>query len=108
MTVGLLDKLKAGGRRQAADALRKAEKPRAIEIHSVTPVPRDKPEFVRVAFIFTDPPGPYSLQFYEAATGQDAVVAKLPSHAKARYFESRDEARTRVIETEDGEGLWPK
>ncbi len=109
----MLHDILAGGRRKRAEEARKTLKPRSVEIHSITPQPADRPEgrtpdFLRVAFVFLDPPGPYSLQFYEAATGQDAVVGKLPPGTKARYYESRDEAHTRLIETEEGEPVWPR
>ncbi|MDK2971654.1 MAG: hypothetical protein PWP23_1409 [Candidatus Sumerlaeota bacterium] len=89
-------------------AARQALHPRAIEIHSVTPVPAENPRFHRVAFTFKDPPGPYSLQFYEAASGQDALLARLGPGTAAAYYESRDEARMRLIETTAGEPLWPR
>jgi hypothetical protein len=104
----LLDRLFPTRRRRLIEAARAGLRPRAIEIHSVTPVPADRPRFHRVAFVMKDPPGPYSLQFYEAAAGQPAALAPLAPGAAARYFESRDEARTRWIETDTGGVVLPR
>lgn len=98
-------------RRRRADALRKSAAPRLIEIHSVTPQPdggEGPASFYRVAFTFLDPPGPYSIQFFESTPGSAGLVGSLAPGVKARYFESRDGARTRVIETEDGVVWWPR
>ena len=99
----------SAGRRRRAEQLRQSAHPRSIEIHSVTPQPEGSPApFYRVAFTFLDPPGPYSIQFFEAVPDSAEAAGGLPSGAKARYFESHDGARTRVIETEDGKVWWPR
>ncbi len=73
--------------------------PRPIRVHSVTPVPESggAPRFFRVAFEFLDPPGPWSIQFYEAAPGQNGLMETVEPGTRAIYFESEDGARTRVI-----------
>lgn len=83
---------------------------RPIRIHSVVPVPEgsSSPKFVRVAFEFLDPPGPWSMQFYEASTAQADVVSAIAAGASAKFFESEDGARTRVLVLEDGRTLMPR
>ncbi|MCB2155124.1 hypothetical protein KQI84_09575 [bacterium] len=98
------------GRRRQADELRKSAKPRSIEIHSLTPQPDGAgipAPYYRVAFTFLDPPGPYSIQFFESEPDSPDLAKSLAPGVKARYFESRDGAQTRVIETEDGKVWWP-
>lgn len=105
----LLDGANPGAKRRRIERARESLKPRSIEIHSVTPRPSAaEPRFYRVAFIFLDPPGPYSLQFYEAAAGDNPSLERFVPGYKARYYESRDEALVRVMETEDGAILWPR
>lgn len=97
-------------RRSRAASLLKSGAPRRIRIHSVTPVPADTatPQFLRVAFEFLEPPGPWSIQFYEATSAQPELSATLVPGARARFYESEDGARTRVLATEDGKPLWPR
>lgn len=104
----VFQKLRQGARRRAAEQLRHTAKPRVVRIHSLNPQPpgAERPDFVRVAFEFTDPPGPYSMQFYEAPPGQASLDALSPG-AEAHYYESLDGARTRLLETTDGEPVWP-
>ena len=104
-----LDKLFPAARRKRIEEARASLTPRQVEVHSVTAIPSaGSPDYFRVAFFPTDPPGPYSLQFLEVATGQDAILGKLTPGTAARYYESRDEARTRVLETVDGELVLPR
>ena len=72
--------------------------PRQIRIHSLTAVPEGAPQprFFRVAFEFLDPPGPQSIQFFEAAPGQEALKTTIPG-ARGFHYESGDGARTRVM-----------
>jgi hypothetical protein len=63
---------------------------------------------VRIAFEFIDPPGPWSMQFYEAAGNQPDVLGRLAPGGNARFYESDDGARVRVLSTEDGLPLWPR
>ncbi len=97
-------------RRSRAASLLKSGAPRRIRIHSVTPVPAGNaaPQFLRVAFEFLEPPGPWSIQFYEASSAQPEIAATLVPGAKARFYESEDGAQTRVLATEDGKPLWPR
>lgn len=83
---------------------------RPIRIHSVVPVPEGSasPKFVRVAFEFLDPPGPWSMQFYEASTAQRELLGELAAGVSAKFFESEDGARTRVLVLEDGRALMPR
>lgn len=107
-----LDRLLPARRRRRLEALRDVDKPRSIRIHSISDQPEERTpgqaaRWHRVAFEFLDPPGPWSMQFYEAASGQDALDGLEPG-VEARYFESRDGARLRLIETTDGEAIWPR
>jgi hypothetical protein len=90
--------------------LLKSGSPRRIRVHSTHPIPADqpRPDFVRVAFEFLDPPGPWSMQFYEANPRQPELVMVLQPGTIARFYESEDGARTRVLTTEDGKPLWPR
>lgn len=73
--------------------------PRQIRIHSLTPVPEGShaPRCFRVAFEFLDPPGPQSIQFFEAAPGQDEALNLTVPGGRGFYYESEDGARTRVM-----------
>ncbi|MEQ8822061.1 MAG: hypothetical protein RLY93_17635 [Sumerlaeia bacterium] len=97
-------------KRKRAEALRKAAPPRRIRIHSVTPQPAGaaRPVYFRVAFEFLDPPGPWTLQFFEVGGDQASTLQGLEPGAETRFWESDDEARTRVMETPEGEALWPR
>lgn len=99
-----------GGKRRRAEQLMKAGAPRRIRIHSVRPCPEDtpRPQFLRVAFEFLDPPGPWSIQFYEASSAQPEVSGTLAPGTEARFYESEDGARTRVLATAEGVALWPR
>lgn len=83
--------------------------PRSIRIHSVTPQPDGAPnaQYLRVAFEFLDPPGPWSMQFYNARADQPDISNTLNPGANAKFYESDDQARTRVLATDDGRALWP-
>jgi hypothetical protein len=96
-------------RKQRAAALQKKGAPRRIRIHSQHPQPPDapRPEYVRIAFEFLDPPGPWSMQFYEAVP-EAAVLGELAPGASAQFYESEDGARTRLLVTEGGKPLWPR
>jgi hypothetical protein len=89
--------------------LLKSGAPRRIRVHSLHPQPADapKPTFVRIAFEFLDPPGPWSMQFYEATPEQPELLALLTPGTEARFLESEDGARTRVLVTADGRAVWP-
>jgi hypothetical protein len=97
-------------RQQRAKKLLRSGAPRRILIHSVTPVPAfaERPRFVRVAFEFVDPPGPWSMQFYEGEARDGALLARLKPGSKAFFYESEDGARSRVLKDEEGAVLWPK
>ena len=99
-------------RRRRAAALIKSGKPRNIRIHSVARVPAgdglgERP-YARVAFEFTQVPGPWSMQFYEAADGQDDVLALLEPGKRAVFHESNDGARVRVLVIDETIPLWPR
>ncbi len=96
-------------------AVKDSASKRPIEIHSVNPInaatgspAEGKPDYYRIAFSVTDPPGPYSLQFLEALPEFSPAIEKLEPLGKATYYESRDEARVRVIETEEGDLILPR
>lgn len=95
-------------RRQRAARLLATGAPRRIRIHSLAPVPADvpRPDFVRVAFEFLDPPGPWSMQFYEA--GPADALATLSPGTTAWFYESEDGARVRLLKTEAGVAIWPR
>lgn len=80
---------------------------RNIEFHSINKIGVEGSSGFRyrVAFSVTDPPGPYSLQFLEVSKDYENVLKDLKPEMKAVYYESRDEARMRVIETEQGDLL---
>jgi len=99
----LIRELTWAARRRRIERLRAAGRGRAVRIHSVA----TEGDAVRIAFEFLDPPGPYTLQFYQAETPGGDVAAKLVPGAAARYYESADAARTRLLETVDGEPVWP-
>lgn len=65
-----------------------------------------RPDLVRVAFEFLDPPGPWSIQFFEADPSQTDVLTVLEPGTNAWFYESEDGARTRVLKTEDGRPLF--
>jgi hypothetical protein len=96
-------------KQRAAKLLLKGD-PRRILIHSVTPVPAfsEAPDFVRVAFEFIDPPGPWTMQFFEGVATDKELLAGLKPATPAFFFESEDGARTRVLRTQDGRALWPR
>lgn len=96
-------------RRRAQQLLAKGD-PRRVRVHSIAfhPPESTSPQYVRVAFEFLDPPGPWTMQFYEAAGDQPDVLTDLAPDAKATFFESDDGARTRVLRTESGKVLWPR
>lgn len=97
-------------RRSRAAGLFAKGAPRRIRIHSLHPQPADspRPEYVRIAFEFVDPPGPWSMQFYEADGNQPDILAGLAPGGSARFYESEDGARTRLLATDDGKPLWPR
>ncbi len=98
-------------RKKKAERLLKEGAPRKISIHSVIEVTEEggkKCHFFRVAFEFTTPPGPWSMQFYEAAPGQNDVLQDLKPETKAFFYESEDGAKTRVLKTSEGKPLWPR
>ncbi len=84
--------------RRARKLLRRGN-PRRIRVHSVTPVPEGStaPRYYRVAFEFLDRPGPWSIQFYEAAPGQEKLIAALEPGARAGCHESGDGKGSRVL-----------
>ena len=97
-------------RHKRAEALLKSVAPRRIRIHSLHPVPPDspRPDFIRIAFEFLDPPGPWSVQFYEATASQPEITGTLSPGTIARFYESEDGARTRLLTTEEGKPLRPR
>lgn len=97
-------------RRAKARKLLKSGAPRRIRIHSVRSAPPEggKTEFLRVAFEFIDPPGPWSMQFYEAVANQAEISGQLVPDAEAIFFESEDGARSRLLATKDRQPLWPR
>lgn len=106
----ILDLLPAMFRRARARRLAKSAVARRIRVHSVSPQPPDaaRPDFLRIAFDFVDPPGPWSIQFYEAETPSPEVSVKLTPGLMAKFYESEDGARTRVFSLEDGTLVLPR
>lgn len=84
--------------------------PRVVRIHRVDPEPpgADPPQFVRIAYEFTDPPGPFSLQFFEADPASNATALALKPDDQVAYYESTDEARTRAFKLDSGEIIWTR
>lgn len=76
---------------------------RRVRIHSLACEPRDSdhPEFYRLAFEFTDPPGPYSMQFIEFAAEHADDLRALKPDSAIDYLETRDGARARAIRLPD-------
>ncbi|MCC6545871.1 hypothetical protein IT570_01790 [Candidatus Sumerlaeota bacterium] len=94
--------------RRNVEKLLKEGSPRRICIHSVR-FPEEKEEGpVRIAFEFLDPPGPWSMQFYEVRDGQEELLGSLSPGTKAQFFESGDGARTRVLRTAENRIVWPR
>lgn len=93
-------------RHRNARRLIKAGGLRRIRIHSVSQEPAERPAYVRVAFEFLDPPGPWSIQFYRAWLAQGSWKALEPG-LRARFYESEDGARTRVMTLDDGTPILP-
>ena len=94
-------------RRPRIERLLKKAAARRIRVHSVQAADGAcGPD--RVAFEFIDPPGPWSMQFYEAMAGQKDILAELIPGASAHFFESNDGAQTRVLRTAEGKILWPR
>ncbi len=81
--------------------------PRRIRIHSVTPDPEENPRLHRIAFEFLDPPGPWSMQFYQAEPFKSKLPDALAPGSTAWFYETDDGARTRVLKLEDGTPVWP-
>ncbi len=96
------------GKKKRAEKLLKSGDPRRIQIHSVISLEEEGCGGNRVAFEFLDPPGPWSVQFYEAAPGQEGVLADLEPGSQAVFYESEDGAKTRVLALSDGRALWPR
>lgn len=98
-------------KRKRAEKLLKSGYSRKIRIHSVVSEPEgaDRPEYVRVAFEYLDPPGPWSIQFYEADPSDVALWKSLEPGTEARFYTSEeDEGATRLLVTEDKRPLWPR
>ncbi|CAN5384294.1 hypothetical protein BH09SUM1_BH09SUM1_03380 [soil metagenome] len=93
-----------------AKSLMKKSGGRRIRIHSVTPVKADFSgrEFSRVAFEFLDPPGPWSMQFFESSSVSASLAGVIAPGALAKFFESDDAARTRVMAAEGGQVIWQR
>ena len=85
-------------------------KGRMVRVHSVSAQPpeADPPHFYRLAFEFTDPPGPYSMQFIEFGPESADALLSLKPDAEIEYLESRDGARSRAIRLTDGSAVWPR
>lgn len=96
-------------RKQRIEKLLKSGEPRRIRVHSVAKHPADapRPDYLRVAFEFLDPPGPWTMQFFEAEPSPEAA-AELSPGAAATFYESEDGARTRILVTESGARLLPR
>ena len=94
--------------RQRVEKLLKDGSPRRIRIHSVRFPEAGSREPARVAFEFLDPPGPWSMQFYEVRGGQEDLLKTLQPGTNAQFFESEDEARTRVLRTTENVIVWPR
>ncbi len=98
-------------RKKRAQKLLESGYGRKVRIHSVTPEPEggDPPEFIRLAFEYLDPPGPWSMQFYEADASDTELWKALAPETEGKFFTSEeDEGTTRVFVTEDGKALWPR
>ena len=96
---------------RARQLIARVAKPRRIRVHSVAEI-RDSAGAPlrghRVAFAFLEAPGPWSVQFYEAAPGQESLINQLTPGCSAGVREGKDGVRTRVLTLETGEPLWPR
>ena len=75
---------------------------RPIRVHSLTPL--NEPNFFRLAFEVTTPPGPYSLQFLLLRSSLPLAEVFTPG-TETVYVESRNGARTRGVKLPTGEWL---
>lgn len=48
------------------------------------------------------------MQFYEGCPEDSSVIAALNPGASARFYETEDGARTRILVTEDNQPVWPR
>lgn len=93
-------------RKEKAGKLIASTPARRIRIHSVAVM--EEEDCRRIAFEFLDPPGPWSMQFYEARIDNPGVLEMLKANEDAGFHESSDGAQTRVLVTKDGDPVYQK